>query len=271
MKSQHNQTLGQCSAISVQIQSESSTGRATLHKIDELERKIRWLPRTLSDTSRQDDTAGQEPLTTTSLAPQEQTALVRSQPIKNSILKPQCHCPPGFTSRSGWYSKYLAFSSQMQSRHHPSCPLFKKTTREHRSEVLIRLPFYSRAAGYYVTVDISIGARGSALRRTLTCRRVLSNDNNPLFKILATSGDHQDFSSEYSAARLQMARKSLVHMIANGGIYPNDVDEGGTALLQVSLDAQATTQLLNAVFRSFLSLVPTFFLDEPYANSNSTS
>ena len=146
----------------------------------------------------------------------------------DSFTTQRCSCKSWFTSAATWNLGFIRGTFEERSRHCPTCPLFKLAQRTHRRGVRICLPFFRRATGYYVSLDILVGAGGTRLEHRMACRRVVPY--NSFYPLIL-----ERFRMTVTAKHFNSIRQSLGNMLAEVELFPNDVDEDGKTLLHVSV------------------------------------
>ena len=128
-------------------------------------------------------------------------------------------------NQNQWTFGPFTFGSQELSAHNPECPFYNVSSRSRRNAVKITLPYFWRSAGYYITLDVSIGAANTILGRALACRRVLPWEHPAL--ALFWRWEDEDLP-------IEDLKTDVLEMFAEGSLSPNDVDPFGRTLLHVS-------------------------------------
>ena len=231
-RSQHHQALGQFSSISIQLQTDLTIAKTTLQKMEEIEPKVDELFLALQANAPPQPGAIEEP---NRAAPgsydiaNPKRALQKATRLKQIDVQ-DCSCKSMFTATSSWDFKIVRLSFEQRSRHHPACPIFRTTQRHERKDVRLCLPFFSRAVGYYISVDVLIGAGGARLQHRMACRRVVPR-LSPCLRLFPDPANFSVIESD----QVHGIRKGLSTTFTNGEASPNDVDLNGQSLLHVSV------------------------------------
>ena len=229
-RSQHYQALGQFSSISIQMQTDSTVTKTTLQKIEEIEAKVDELSLALQANAPPKREAIEEQNRAgpgSYYIADPQRALEKATRLKQTDVQ-NCSCKSMFTATSSWDFKFVRLSLEQRSRHHPACPMFRTTQRHERKDVRLCLPFFSRAVGYYISLDVVIGAGGARLQSRMACRRVIPR-HSPCFQLFGKPFVWTFLKSD----QINDIRKGLNTMFSNGEAFPNDVDPDGESLLHV--------------------------------------